>query len=134
MDLAEIAPKAEPPVAKILDWGKYQYEETKQRAKQKKQQRANEVKQVRFGLKIGDHDLEVKLKRVRRFLDEGHKVKVSLMFRGREITHPELGREMLDRIAGLIAEVGSVEQAPQQAGRELTMIVGARKDAKAQNS
>ena len=134
LDLAEIAPKAEPPVAKIIDWGKYQYELGKQQAKARKNQRATEVKQVRVGLKIGDHDLQVKLKRARKFLDEGHKVKISLLFRGREITHPELGREMLDRVFILLEDVAVIEQKPQLSGRDYNMILGINKDAKAQNS
>lgn len=134
LDLAEIAPKAEPPVAKIIDWGKYQYELGKQQAKARKNQRATEVKQVRVGLKIGDHDLQVKLKRARKFLDEGHKVKISLLFRGREITHPELGREMLDRVFNLLEDVAAIEQKPQLSGRDYNMILGINKDAKAQNS
>jgi translation initiation factor IF-3 len=131
LDLAEIAPNAQPPVVKILDWGKYRYEQTKQLAKSKKNQRQVEIKQVRLGLKIGEHDLQVKLGRALKFLDQGHKVKISLLFRGREITRPELGRAILDRVMEQLSEVGVQEQAPQLSGRDLNMIVGSKKDAKA---
>lgn len=131
LDLAEIAPSATPPVVKILDWGKYRYEQTKQLAKSKKNQKQVEIKQVRLGLKIGEHDLQVKLNRATKFLDQGHKVKVSLLFRGREITRPELGRAILHRVMEQLAEVAVQEQSPQLSGRDLNMIVGPKKDAKA---
>jgi translation initiation factor IF-3 len=134
LDLAEIAPNAQPPVVKILDWGKYRYEQTKQLAKSRKHQKQVEVKQVRLGLKIGEHDLQVKLNMARKFLDQGHKVKVSLLFRGREITRPELGRAILDRVMTQLEEVSTQEQPPQLSGRDLNMIVGPKKDAKAQDS
>jgi translation initiation factor IF-3 len=121
-------------VVKILDWGKYRYEQTKQQARNKKNQRQVEVKQVRLGLKIGEHDLDVKLKRARKFLDEGHKVKISLLFRGREITHPDLGHAMLARVMGRLEDVGVQEQAPTLTGRDLNIIVGIRKDAKNEDS
>jgi translation initiation factor IF-3 len=130
LDLAEIAPNAEPPVVKILDWGKYRYEQTKQLAKSRKTQKQVEVKQVRLGLKIGEHDLQVKLTRVRKFLDQGDKVKISLLFRGREITRPELGRAILSRVMEQLEEVAVQEQAPQLSGRDLNMIVGSKKDIK----
>jgi len=134
LDLAEIAPGAQPPVVKILDWGKYRYEQTKQLAKNRKAQKQVEVKQVRLGLKIGEHDLDVKLNQARRFLDQGNKVKVSLLFRGREITRPELGRAILTRVMEKLSDVAEQEQAPQLSGRDLNMIIGLKKDAKAQNS
>jgi translation initiation factor IF-3 len=134
LDLAEIAPNAQPPVVKILDWGKYRYEQTKQLAKSKKHQKQVEVKQVRLGLKIGEHDLQVKLARAAKFLDQGHKVKISLLFRGREITRPELGRAILDRVMNQLEEIAAQEQAPQLSGRDLNMIVGPKKDAKAKDS
>lgn len=134
LDLAEIAPSAQPPVVKILDWGKYRYEQTKQLAKNRKAQKQVEVKQVRLGLKIGEHDLDVKLNRARKFLEQGDKVKISLLFRGREITRPELGRVILDRVMEKLSDVADQEQAPQLSGRDLNMIIGLKKDAKAQNS
>ncbi len=128
MDLAEIAPNATPPVAKILDWGKYRYEQTKQENKSRKNQKAVEIKQVRLGLKIGDHDLQVKLRSARKFLGEGNKVKVSLRFRGREITHPDLGRAVLDRFMSLVDDIAVQEQTPQMTGRDLNMVVAPRKE------
>jgi translation initiation factor IF-3 len=131
LDLAEIAPGANPPVAKLLDWGKYRYEQTKQLARSRKAQKQVEVKQVRIGLKIGEHDLQVKLTRARKFLEQGNKVKISLLFRGREITRPELGRAILDRVMKQLEDVAVQEQAPQLSGRDLNMIIGLKKDAKA---
>jgi translation initiation factor IF-3 len=131
LDLAEIAPSAQPPVVKILDWGKFRYEQTKQLQKSRKNQRQVEVKQVRLGLKIGQHDLEVKLKRARKFLESGDKVKISLLFRGREITRPQLGREILDRVMEQLSDIAVQEQPPTLSGRDLNMIVGMKKDAKA---
>ena len=131
LDLAEIAPGANPPVVKILDWGKYRYEQTKQLARSRKAQKQVEVKQVRIGLKIGEHDLQVKLNRARKFLEQGNKVKISLLFRGREITRPELGRAILDRVMQRLEDVAVQEQPPQLSGRDLNMIIGLKKDAKA---
>jgi translation initiation factor IF-3 len=131
LDIAEIAPNAQPPVVKILDWGKYRYEQTKQLAKSRKNQKQVEVKQVRLGLKIGEHDLVVKLNRARKFLEEGHKVKISLLFRGREITRPQLGREILDNVMERLSDIAVQEQAPILSGRDLNMILGMKKDAKA---
>ena len=130
-DLVEIAPGAEPPVARILDWGKYRYEQTKQDQRNRRNQHQVDIKQIRLRLKIGDHDLDVKLKRATGFLEAGHKVKISLMFRGREITHPELGTIMMARVKERLAEVGTEEQAPQLSGRSLDMVIGPKKDAKA---
>jgi translation initiation factor IF-3 len=131
LDLAEISPSAQPPVVKILDWGKYRYEQTKQLQKSRKNQKQVEVKQVRLGLKIGDHDLQVKLARARKFLEVGHKVKVSLLFRGREITRPQLGRAILDRVMEQMADVAVQEQPPILSGRDLNMILGLKKETSA---
>lgn len=130
LDLAEIAPNAEPPVAKILDWGKYRYEQGKQLAKSRKNQKQVEIKEVRIGLKIGQHDLDVKLNRARKFLAQGDKVKISLRFRGREISRPQLGRDIIDRVMETMSDVAVQEQAPIMTGRDLNMIIGTRKDAK----
>lgn len=130
LDLVEIAPNAQPPVAKILDWGKFQYEQTKQLQKSKKNQKLVEIKQVRLGLKIGEHDFLVKLHRARKFLEQGYKVKVSVFFRGREITHPDLGKAILEKFMSQVSDLAQQEQAPQMSGREYNMIVGVKKDAK----
>ena len=130
LDLAEIAPGAKPPVVKILDWGKYRYEQTKQDQKNRKNQRNQEVKQVRLGLKIGEHDLQVKVRRARQFLEYGHKVQVKLRFRGREITHPDLGRALLDRFMSHVEDIATREQDPSISGREMTMLLGLSKTTK----
>lgn len=130
LDLAEIAPNAQPPVVKVLDWGKYRYEQTKQQAKNKRTQKQVEVKQVRLGLKIGEHDLQVKLNSAIKFLGQGHRVKISLLFRGREITRPELGRAILNRVMEQLSDVAVQEQAPQLSGRDLNMILASKKDTK----
>lgn len=123
LDLAEIAPSAQPPVAKILDWGKYRYEQTKQENKSRKNQKAVEIKQVRLGLKIGEHDIQVKLRSARKFLEVGNKVKVTLRFRGREITHPDLGRAVLTGFVDRLNDVAVIEQTPQMTGRDFNMVV-----------
>lgn len=129
-DLVEIAPGAAPPVAKILDWGKYRYEQTKQVQKGRKNQRNQDVKQVRLSLKIGTHDVEVKARKARQFLVDGHKVKVSLRFRGREVTHPDLGKAVLMRFFAMIEDVATMEQDAQLSGREMTMLLAVKKEAK----
>lgn len=134
LDLAEIAPSASPPVVKVLDYGKYRYEQTKQQQKSRRNQKQVEVKEVRFSLKIGQHDLDVKLNRARKFLEDGQKVKLSLRFKGREISRPQLGRETLERIMGQLSDIAAQEQAPAMSGRELSMIVGMKKDAKAKDT
>jgi translation initiation factor IF-3 len=131
--LVEIAPNANPPVAKILDWGKFRYEQTKQQQKNRKNQRNTEIKQVRLSLKIGEHDVDVKRKQARRFLEDGHKVKVSLRFRGREITHPNLGYDVLNRFMSQLEDLAAIEQQPALSGREISMVIGVKKDAKVKN-
>lgn len=133
-DLAEISPNTDPPVAKLLDWGKYQYEKEKQAAKSRKKQKNIELKQVRLGLKTDKHDIMVKQRATTKFLESGHKVRVNLRFRGREITHPDLGRSVLEGFYQPLKELADLEQAPSLSGRELSMILARRKDAKTQNS
>ena len=98
VDLVEISPNAKPPVAKVIDWGKYQYQKMKEQQKNKKNSKTSELKQMRLGLKIGANDLDIKLRKIRSFIDEGHKVKIMIVFRGRELAHKELGYEMVNRI------------------------------------
>lgn len=129
-DLVEIAPGAKPPVAKILDWGKYRYEQTKLNQKNRKNQRNQDLKQVRVGLKIGQHDLDVKVRHAREFLSTGHKVKVSLRFRGREVTHADLGRKVLDRFMSQVEDLAIREQEPSLSGREMTMVLALDKTRK----
>lgn len=129
-DLVEIAPNATPPVVKILDWGKFRYEQTKQLQKNRKSQRSQEVKQIRLGLKIGQHDIDVKARKAREFLQTGAKVKVGLRFRGREITHPDLGQAVLLRFVEAIGEIAHIEQQPQLSGREMSLVVAPSKLSK----
>jgi len=131
LDLVEISPNANPPVCKIVDWGKFNYQKTKQAQKNRKTSKALEMKQMRFGLKIGDHDLAVKMKKVTGFLDAGHKVKITLFFRGRELAHKDIGFKLAERV---IADFGGrvfVDQAPQLAGKQLTFVVRANPAYKA---
>lgn len=123
VDLVEISPGANPPVAKIIDWGKYQYQKMKEQQKHKKNSKASELKQMRLGLKIGANDLDIKLRKIRSFIDDGHKVKIMIVFRGRELAHKELGYEMVDRIDNLLGEDIIIEQKPQMAGRNLNIVV-----------
>lgn len=123
LDLVEVSPNADPPVCKILDWGKYNYRKTKQAQKQRKQQKGGDVKQMRFGLKIGDHDLNTKLNKVKKFLESGHKVKLSVFFRGREMAHQDLGRELLDKALEMLDHEVVVEQKPQMQGRYMTTMI-----------
>ena len=123
VDLVEISPNAEPPVAKIIDWGKYQYQKMKEQQKNKKKAKAIELKQMRFGLKIGSGDLEIKLRKIKKFLANGDKVKLQLVFKGREMAHKEIGFEMAEKIISLLEEDAIVEQKPQMAGRNLSLVV-----------
>ena len=123
VDLVEISPNADPPVVKIVDWGKYQYQKMKEQQKNRKNAKVTELKQMRFGLKIGSGDLEIKLRKIRTFLSAGHKVKILIFFRGREMAHQELGYEMIERIAVQLDADAIVEQKPQMAGRNLSIVV-----------
>ncbi len=134
LDLAEIAPTAQPPVVKILDWGKYRYEQTKQLQQSRKNQKQVEVKQVRIGLKIGEHDLMVKLNRARKFLEQGDKVKIGVFFRGREISRPQMGHDMLANVMERMSDIAVQEVAPAMSGRELSIVIGMKKDAKTQDA
>jgi len=123
LDLVEISPNAAPPVAKIVDWGKYQYQKMKEAQKNRRSNKANELKQMRFGLKIGSGDLNIKLRKVKEFLAEGHKVRIQVFFRGREMAHRELGYEMMTRISGLLEEEAVFEHQPVMAGRNLSVVI-----------
>ncbi len=123
LDLVEVSPNADPPVTKIVDWGKYSYQKTKQQQKNKRKNKVNEIKQMRFGLKIGDHDLDVKLNKVQKFLDVGSKVKITIFYRGRENAHKDLGFKLADRVIEQLGEDIVVEQKPQLAGRQLHFVI-----------
>ncbi|MCU0667684.1 MAG: translation initiation factor IF-3 [Patescibacteria group bacterium] len=123
LDLVEISPNANPPVAKIIDWGKYNYQKTKQLQKNKRNTKVSELKQMRFGLKISDHDMDVKLKKITSFLDEGDKVRISVVFRGRELAHKDIGFKLMDKIIAKLGEISSVDQQPQFAGRQISAVI-----------
>ncbi len=126
LDLVEISPNANPPVCKIMDFGKFKYEQQKKAAEARKKQKVIEVKEVKFRPNIDDHDYDVKMKNVTKFLEEGDKVKVTLRFRGREMAHAELGRNLLQRVASDVEELGKVEAMPKLEGRQMVMVVAPR--------
>ncbi len=130
LDLVEVAPNANPPVCKIMDFRRYQYEQQQRRKESRKKATNVVVKEMKYRPKIDIHDYTTKTKKVQQFLGEGHKVKVTIMFRGREMAHPELGRKILDRLAGDVAEVAMVESAPRQDGRNMTMVLHPLKQQK----
>ena len=123
LDLVEISPNADPPVCKIVDWGKYNYQKTKQAQKNRKTTKVLEMKQMRFGLKIGDHDLAVKMKKVTGFLEVGHKVKITLFFRGRELAHKDIGFKLAERVIQGFGDTIAVDQNPQLNGKQLTFVM-----------
>lgn len=123
VDLVEISPNAEPPVVKIIDWGKYQYQKMKEQQKNKKKAKAVELKQMRFGLKIGAGDLEIKIRKIKKFLADGNKVRIQIVFKGREMAHKEIGFEMAQKIISLLEDDAILEQQPQMAGRNLSLVV-----------
>jgi translation initiation factor IF-3 len=127
LDLVEISPQAEPPVCKVMDYGKFRFEEQKKRQASRKRQKQTQVKEIKFrpGTDIGDYN--VKLRNLTKFLNEGDKVKVTLRFRGREMAHQELGRDLLKRVEGDLQELGSVEQFPRMEGRQMVMVLAPKK-------
>ena len=123
LDLVEISPGAKPPVAKIIDWGKYQYQKMKDQQKNRRQAKSGDLKQMRFGLKIGAGDLEVKLKKIRKFLENGHKVRIQVVYKGREMAHKEIGYELIDKLMDQLSDDAILEQKPQMAGRNLSIVI-----------
>ncbi len=123
LDLVEVAPNANPPVCKILDYGKFKYQQQKRAAEARKKQKTVEVKEIKMRPTIDTHDFEVKMRNIRRFIEKGDKVKVSVRFRGREMSHAELGRELLDRVVEGVGEAAKVEVAPKMEGRQLVMVL-----------
>jgi len=130
----EISPQADPPVAKIIDWGKYNYQRTKQIKKNQKNSKSLDIKQLRMGLKISDHDLEVKAKKAREFLAVGHKVKYVLRYKGRELAHRDVGFKLAEKIIESFKEEIVVDQAPQFAGRQISFVIRRSQHAKTQDS
>jgi len=123
LDLVEIAPNADPPVCKILDFGKYKYEEQKKKNEARKKQKIIEVKEIKLRPSIDDHDYDVKMRSMVKFIGEGDKVKVTMRFRGRELAHQELGMDVLVRVKDDLDEIAKVEQMPRMEGRQMTMVV-----------
>jgi translation initiation factor IF-3 len=126
LDLVEVAPNARPPVCRIMDYGKFKYEEARKARQARKKQHTVQVKEVKFRPGIESHDFEFKVRHARRFLEEGNKVRATMMFRGRQMAHPELGREVLARVAEAVDDVGKVESVPTMEGRNMTMILAPR--------
>lgn len=123
VDLVEMAANANPPVVKLIDWGKYQYQKMKEQAKAKKKAKSSELKQMRLGLKIGDNDLNIKIRKIKEFLDAGHRVKIMLVFRGREMAHKEIGVALMERIIALLGDEALVDGKSQMSGRNLSFTV-----------
>ena len=123
LDLVEISPNADPPVAKFLDIGRYKYEAQKKAAEQRKKQKTQEIKEIKMRPNIDDHDYDVKMRSIHKFLDEGDKVKVTLRFRGRELAHGELGMRLLERVQTDVNETAKIEQHPRMEGRQMLMVL-----------
>lgn len=126
LNLVEVSPNVDPPVCKILDYGKHKYEEDKRERENRRNRKTQETKEVKFRPQIGDHDFAFKAKHAREFLEEGHKVKLLLQFRGRQMVHPETGQAILDRVCRELADVCSILQASRMEGRNMSMLLGPR--------
>ncbi|MCL0107892.1 translation initiation factor IF-3 [Peptococcaceae bacterium] len=130
LDLVEIAPQANPPVCRLMDYGKYKYEQSKKEKEAKKKQKIIQVKEIKMRPNIEEHDYQVKLRNVMKFLKSGNKVKATIMFRGREIVHAPKGEEILSRMAGDLKEVSVVERSPKLEGRNMVMVLSPKVDKK----
>lgn len=128
LDLVEVAPNAKPPVCRIMDYGKYRFEQSKREREARKKQKVINIKEVKFRLGIEEHDFQVKAKNAVRFLKAGDKVKVTVMFRGREISHADLGKEICLKLANQLQDIASVEKPPNVEGRNMTMILAPKQD------
>jgi translation initiation factor IF-3 len=127
LDLVEIAPQADPPVCRIMDWGKFRFEAQKKSQAARKKQKQIQIKEVKFRPGTEEHDYDVKMRNLRRFIEEGNKVKVTLRFRGREMAHQELGRDLLKRVEADMADEITVEQYPRMEGRQMVMMISPKK-------
>lgn len=125
-DLVEVSPEAKPPVVKLMDYGKFKYEQQKKAAEARKKQKVIEIKEIKMRPTIDDHDYDVKMRSMRRFFDEGDKVKVTLRFRGREMAHQHLGMELLGRIQRDVEPIAKIEQSPKTEGRQMMMVLAPR--------
>lgn len=130
LDLVEVAPNADPPVCRIMDFGKFLYAKAKKEREAKKQQKQIEVKEIRLRPKTSDHHMEIKVRNARRWLESGIKVKVRIQFRAREITYPEIGRDMLQQVADAVEDIGVVEQYPNMEGATMLMVIAPNADKK----
>lgn len=130
LDLVEVAPGAKPPVVRIMDYGKYKYQQKKRTAEARKKSSRVELKEVKLRPKTDEHDFMTKVRRAREFLEDDDKVKITIMFRGREITHPEIARTMLERVAELLSDIAQVEQTPRMEGRNMTLFMGPKSSSK----
>ena len=130
LDLVEIAPTAKPPVCRIMNYGKYRYEQSKKAREAKKKQVVIQLKEIKLRPKTDEHDFQFKARHVDRFLRAGHKAKITMMFRGREMVHTELGKRLLDRLTDVLKDVAQVEQPAKLEGRNMTMVLGPRPDLK----
>ena len=126
LDLVEVAPTSNPPVCRIMDYSRYKYEQEKREKEARKKQKIVHLKEVRMGPKIGEHDYQFKLRNLEDFLKRGDKVKVTMMFRGREMAHVDLGRKVLDRLASDISAIGEIEENPRLEGRFINMVIRAK--------
>ncbi|MCG8598327.1 MAG: translation initiation factor IF-3 [Kiloniellales bacterium] len=126
LDLVEVSPNADPPVCKIMDFGKYKYEEQKRKSEARKKQKIIDVKEIKMRPNIDQHDYDVKMRSINRFLGEGDKVKVTMRFRGREMVHQDLGLKLLQKVRDELGEVAKVEQFPRLEGRQMTMVMAPR--------
>jgi translation initiation factor IF-3 len=131
LDLVEVNANSTPPVCKILDYGKHKYEQAKKARENKKSKAAQELKEIKFGPRIGDHDFDFKVKHARDFLEAGHRVRMLVRFKGRQIAHPDTGRAVLDRACRDLADVCTVVQMVQMEGRQMSMVVGPKKNRQA---
>jgi bacterial translation initiation factor 3 (bIF-3) len=128
LDLVEVAPQAKPPVCRLMDYGKYKYEQSKREKEAKKKQRMINIKEVKLRLNIEDHDFLVKARSAERFLRDGDKVKATIMFRGREIVHPQLGQMLLSRLAEHVKEISTIERQPKLEGKNMVMVLAPRQE------
>ena len=127
LDLVEISPNAQPPVGKIMDFGKYKYEQQKKESEARKKQKTIEVKEIKFRPNTDTHDYEVKMRSVTKFLDNGDKVKITMRFRGREMAHQDLGRQLLERVSEDTKEIGKIDTIPKLEGRQIVMLINPTK-------
>ena len=126
LDLVEVAPGANPPVCRIMDFAKYKYEQEKRAREARRHQKHSQLKEVRLSPRIGTHDYQIKLKHIQEFLEKGHKVRIRMMFRGREVTHQEIGRKLMNKLVTDIERIGKVEKEPHMLGRSLMIILGGK--------